>query len=26
VLDHFDSLLANGPLAYYYLRLFAGIH
>jgi len=24
VLDHFDSLLANGPLAYYYLRLFAG--
>lgn len=25
MLDHFDSLLANGPFAYYYLRLFAGI-
>jgi phosphatidate cytidylyltransferase len=25
VLDHFDSLLANGPLAYYYLRLIVGI-
>jgi phosphatidate cytidylyltransferase len=25
VLDHFDSLLANGPFAYYYLRLFVGI-
>jgi phosphatidate cytidylyltransferase len=26
VLDHFDSLLANGPFAYYYLRLLVGIH
>jgi phosphatidate cytidylyltransferase len=25
VLDHFDSLLANGPFTYYYLRLFVGI-
>ncbi len=26
LLDHFDSLLANGPFAYYYLRLLVGMH